>query len=143
MTDPTFGQDVSAGEFFVKGGCHQLALALVSLIEGAAVVGVYDQLAEDGAPIDVPRLIHAGALVGDVVIDVEGVIFRDAWVEAWSDMARAALYAEWDPDEPPYGFTSPAHERFSMAVATRLLEVHRHGISFISGPRAAAMAAHT
>lgn len=86
LTSPVFGRDVPAAEFFVKGGCHQLALALVSVIEGARFVAVYDHLSDDGSPLDDPRLVHAAAMLGELVIDVEGIREQDAWVAAWSDL---------------------------------------------------------
>lgn len=122
LTSPVFGRDVPASEFFVKGGCHQLALALVSAIEGARFVAVYDHLSEDGSPLDDPRLVHAAAMLDSLVIDVEGIQERDAWVEAWSDLARDPSYVEWEPNELPFEYTSAAHMRFSQMVATRLVE---------------------
>ncbi|MCV9963652.1 hypothetical protein OIU34_17265 [Pararhizobium sp. BT-229] len=123
LTDPVFGEDVPASEFFVKGGCHQLALALVSAIEGARFVAVYDHLSDDGSPLEDPRMVHAAAMIGQqLVIDVEGIKERDVWVEAWSDLARDPSYIEWEPDELPFEFTSAAHMRFSEAVAARLVE---------------------
>jgi hypothetical protein len=123
LTDPAFGEQVPASEFFVKGSCHQLALALVSAIEGARFVAVYDQVSDDGSPLDEPRLVHAAAMIGrQLVIDVEGIKDRDGWVDAWSDLARDPSYIEWEPDELPFEFTSVAHMRFSEAVATRLVE---------------------
>ncbi|MCS4089715.1 hypothetical protein [Rhizobium sp. BK176] len=121
LTDPAFGAEVTSEEFFVKGGCHQLALALVSTVEGSAVVAIYDSISQDGLELDEPWLVHAGAMVGDAIIDVEGIHDRDIWIEAWADQAREPSFVEWAPDEIPFEFTSPAHERFSTAVASRLV----------------------
>lgn len=135
LTDPTFGEEVPAAEFFVKGGCHQLALALVSAIDGARFVAVYDHVADDGSPLENPRMVHAAALIGrQLVIDVEGIKDRDGWVDAWSDLARDPSYIEWEPDELPFEFTSPAHMRFSETVATRLVEEFGPLLSLPSPP---------
>ncbi|MDW9478862.1 hypothetical protein GOB57_09210 [Sinorhizobium meliloti] len=123
LTDPDFGRDVPVSEFFVKGGCHQLALALVSAIAGACFVAVYDHLSDDGSPLDNPRMVHAAAMIDSLVIDVEGVRDREAWVEAWSDLARVPSFVEWEPGDLPFEFTSTAHRRFSEMVAARLVEV--------------------
>lgn len=121
LTDPAFGVDVPSEEFFVKGGCHQLALALVSSIEGSSFVALYDRVSRDGLDLDEPWLVHAGALIGDDVIDVEGVHDREAWSEAWADQTRDPFLVEWNPDELPFVFSSPAHERFSFAVAAAIV----------------------
>jgi hypothetical protein len=120
LTDPAFGDDVPSEEFFVKGGCHQLALALVSSVEGSSFVAIYDSVSRDGRELDDPWLVHAGAMVGESVIDVEGIHDRETWSEAWADTARDPSFVEWEPGELPFEFSSPAHEAFSFAVAARL-----------------------
>jgi hypothetical protein len=122
LTDPAFGADVPAEEFFVKGSCHQLALALVASIEGSAFVAIYDSISQNGLELDEPWLVHAGAMVGDLVIDVEGIHHRDVWSEAWAHTARDPSFVEWEPDELPFEFTSTGHERFSFAVAARIID---------------------
>jgi hypothetical protein len=123
LTDPAFGDAVIAADFFVKGSCHQLALALVSAIDGARFVAVYDHLSDCGTPLNNPWMVHAAAMVDDnYVIDVEGIMDRDVWAEAWSDLARKPSYVEWPPGELPFEFTSAAHMRFAKAVAKSLIE---------------------
>ncbi|MCZ7861765.1 hypothetical protein O9X98_10275 [Agrobacterium salinitolerans] len=134
LTSPVFGRGVPASEFFVKGGCHQLALALVSAIEGSRFVALYDHLSDDGSPLDDPRLVHAAAMLDELVIDVEGIRDRDSWVEAWSDLARDPSYVEWESDELPFEFTSTAHMSFSEMVAARLAEELGQAISPTATP---------
>jgi hypothetical protein len=122
LTDPAFGDDVPSEEFFVKGGCHQLALALVSSVEGSSFVAIYDSVSRDGSELDDPWLVHAGAMVGESVIDVEGIHHRETWSEAWADTAREPSFVEWEPGELPFDFTSSAHERFSISVASLMVE---------------------
>lgn len=116
MTDERFDRSVVASEFFTKGSCHQLAMALVSLIEDATFVAIYDhdpQLPE-------PRMVHAAALVGDRVIDIEDFADRDTWIERWSDQARVPMFVEYDPGELPFEYTTEAHRSYSEMVARRL-----------------------
>lgn len=119
LTSPFFGAQVPASEFFVKGGCHQLALALVGSSPDASFVAIYDLSPPDG---ETKTMVHAAARIGDLVIDIEGAKGFDEWVDAWSDLARQASIAEWPPGELPFEFTSPAHRAFSEAAASLLRE---------------------
>ena len=112
-----------AAEFFVKGGCHQLALALVTAIGTASFIAVYDSLSEDGQPLDSPRMVHAGASVGCSVWDIDGVMSRDAWVSAWADLCHAPFCLEWEAGELPFEFASAAHLEFAELVAAPLRDL--------------------
>jgi len=121
-TNPSFHESVVASEFFTKGSCHQLAVALVSVLDNASVVAIYDHADEDGNEADQPRLVHAAAMVGDRILDIEDFVDREVWIERWADQARDPNFIEYDLRELTFEYTSPAHMRFSEEIAARLVD---------------------
>nr|WP_250807859.1 hypothetical protein [Neorhizobium tomejilense] len=121
-THEGFAPFVKASDFFTMGSCHQLALALVSAIDGASFVAIYDHAGEHGGETETPRLVHAAAKIGNRILDIEDFIAEPIWIDAWSDLARDANFVEYEPGELPFEFISPAHQSFSERTAALLAD---------------------
>lgn len=130
-THEGFASWVVASEFFTKGSCHQLAMALVSALDGAAFVAIYDHGDEGGDETDHPRLVHAAAMIGDHVLDIEDFVPRDVWIDRWSDLARDPNFVEFDAGDLPFEYISHSHLSFSEAIAARLVDYWKDEVSAV------------
>ncbi|MBY3151081.1 hypothetical protein HFO56_01480 [Rhizobium laguerreae] len=72
--------------------------------------------------LDEPWLAYAGAMICGNVIAVDGIHHRRSWSGAWAAMSRDPFFVDWDADELPFVFTSPAHQRFSIADVSRMVD---------------------
>jgi hypothetical protein len=118
-----FGLQVAASELFVSGGCHELATAIVSRLEDAQFVALHDTLDIDGSLLDEPFMVHAAAAVGDLVIDIDGIQCRDAWISQWSGLALEPVFADWPPGLLPCDYRSAVSRRFAEEAAAELIDL--------------------
>lgn len=84
-----------ASMVYTTGNCDILAMALAELHPEGKIVGVVDMFDEDGSVIEGPAyLVHAGLLIGDMVIDITGVSPREKWLATWLDVGGVDAYLE-------------------------------------------------
>lgn len=118
-----FGLRVPASEIFVSGSCHELATAIVDRVDGAQFVALYDKLDMDGSPLDDPYMVHAAAMLGELVIDIDGIQCRDAWTTQWSGLALEPVFADWPAGLQPCDYRSHDSRRFAEAAADELVQI--------------------
>lgn len=98
---------------FTRGHCHSLALAINSIV-GSELVMAMDNC---GNPY------HMGVLVGDNVLDIEGLQPTDSFIEKWGKLRVTTVddfALHWEGD-----FEFDADEELAQDVAKALVSHHK------------------
>lgn len=116
---------ISAHRHFTCGSCAELADALCAVVPGSRVAELRIRIGES-----ISQLIHAGLVVGEFILDIDGLSDPEEWTARWSQ--------QWDGAELSYRRRLPdviAFENASSLTAARSVAA---GLSALCLPRLAA-----
>jgi hypothetical protein len=116
----SFGAEVTAGDFFSRGNCHQLSLALCETLANSQIVALVDCSPNPESASHSPYLVHAAVITGQWVVDIEGIHDVDQWIERWSDQARQPEFVEYEAGHLPWQYTSPRIRDVANTIAAKI-----------------------